>query len=57
VTSELIFNKLKSDARTLGKKSELLEILRSRKIDVLATIGAGDIDSMVAPIREMLLNR
>ena len=54
VTSELIYNELNSTSRAMCKKEALLEMLKNKKIDVLATVGAGDIDKMVQPIKEML---
>jgi UDP-N-acetylmuramate--alanine ligase len=54
VTSELIFNKMKSGNKRLLKKEEIPAQLDTAKIDVLLTIGAGDIDALVAPIEEKL---
>jgi len=54
VTSELIFKKLKSDKKRLLKKEDIPGKLDINKLDVLLTIGAGDIDTLVAPIEEKL---
>jgi UDP-N-acetylmuramate--alanine ligase len=54
VTSELIFNKMKSKNKRLLAKSDIPGQLDSFKIDVLLTIGAGDIDALVVPIEEKL---
>jgi UDP-N-acetylmuramate--alanine ligase len=54
VTSELIFNKMRSLNKRLLAKSDIPGMLDSDKIDVLLTIGAGDIDSLVIPIEEKL---
>jgi UDP-N-acetylmuramate--alanine ligase len=54
VTSELIFDKMKSKNKRLLSKSDIPEQLDSDNIDVLLTIGAGDIDALVAPIEEKL---
>jgi len=54
VTSELIFNKMKSVKKRLLAKSDLPGELDSKNIDVLLTIGAGDIDTLVKPIEEKL---
>jgi len=54
VTSELIFNKMKSVKKRLLAKSDLPGELDSKNIDVLLTIGAGDIDTLVIPIEEKL---
>lgn len=58
VTSELIYNNLKQDVKkTLCSKEELLSLLSCRQIDVLVTLGAGDIDNYVEPVKEMLLKK
>lgn len=54
VTSELIFNKMRSKSKRLLAKSDIPGLLDSNKIDVLLTIGAGDIDSLVIPIENKL---
>ncbi len=57
VTSELIFEKMRLSNKRLLKKEELMEQLDPDKLDVLVTIGAGDIDTLVAPIEEKLKKR
>ena len=54
VTSEIIFDKVTIKDKTLCKKEELMGILEKEDIDVLITLGAGDIDRFVEPIRDML---
>jgi UDP-N-acetylmuramate--alanine ligase len=54
VTSELIFNKMKSSNKRLLNKSDIPGKLDIKNIDVLLTIGAGDIDSLVVPIENRL---
>ena len=54
VTSELIFNKMRSGEKRLLAKSDIPGEIDSNKIDVLLTIGAGDIDTLVAPIEDKL---
>jgi hypothetical protein len=41
------------DKRILNKE-ELVQSLDIKKLDVLLTIGAGDIDTLVAPIEEKI---
>lgn len=57
VSSEIIFEKITASNKVLITKSELLDVLSKRDIDVLMTVGAGDIDKLVEPIAEMLKNR
>jgi UDP-N-acetylmuramate--alanine ligase len=54
VSSEMIYEKMKSANKRLLKKSDIPGLLDSSEIDVLLTIGAGDIDSLVAPIEDKL---
>jgi len=54
VTSEMIFNKMKSIRKRMMAKGDIPARLDASSLDVLLTIGAGDIDSLVEPIEEML---
>lgn len=56
VTSDLIFSKLTSKEKSNIKKEELLSLLKDKKLEVVVTIGAGDIDKLVQPIKELLAN-
>lgn len=54
VSSKLIFDKV-TCPKILCKKEELLSLLVDKNdIDVLLTIGAGDIDQLLSPITEVL---
>ena len=50
VNSELILNELTCTDKCVCLKDDLVKTLQSKSRDVILTIGAGDIDSMVAPI-------
>ncbi|MDR0687314.1 MAG: UDP-N-acetylmuramate--L-alanine ligase [Prevotellaceae bacterium] len=54
VTSSLIFDKVSIASKTMCSKSELPDILKAKKLQVLVTLGAGDIDAMVGRIRELV---
>ena len=54
VTSDLIFSKLTSKEKSNIKKEELMNLLKDKKLEVVVTIGAGDIDKFVQPIKELL---
>jgi UDP-N-acetylmuramate--alanine ligase len=56
VTSELIYNKMRSGKKRLVAKEDIPGKLDTSELDVLLTIGAGDIDTLVGPI-EKKLNR
>lgn len=57
VTSELIYNQLTSFEKSLVKKEDLVDFVKGKHFEVLVTIGAGDIDKYVAPIKEVLASR
>lgn len=57
VTSALIFNDITMQDKWMLKKDELIDFLKHHEPEILLTIGAGDIDRLVKPIREMLENR
>jgi UDP-N-acetylmuramate--alanine ligase len=54
VTSEIIFDKMKSGRKRLLTKADIPGKLDIADLDVLLTIGAGDIDTLVKPIEEKL---
>jgi UDP-N-acetylmuramate--alanine ligase len=54
ITSEIIFRKVTLSDKKLCSKNDLMDELKSRKLDVLLTMGAGDIDLFVEPIIELL---
>ncbi|MBP7810595.1 MAG: UDP-N-acetylmuramate--L-alanine ligase [Bacteroidia bacterium] len=57
VTSQMLLDKMKSKQKHLVKKENLLEFLKEKPLEVLLTMGAGDIDKFVQPIEEMLKKR
>lgn len=57
VTSEMIFKNVTSPMKRRCTKDELLPTLASMDIGVLATVGAGDIDTFVKPIKELLTRK
>jgi len=54
VSSEMILNKMKSGNKRLLSKADIPDKLDVSKLDVLITIGAGDIDTLVKPIEDKL---
>jgi UDP-N-acetylmuramate--alanine ligase len=57
VTSEIILKKIKKTTATVCSKNDLPDMLREKDIEVLITMGAGDIDRMVKPINDQLKER
>lgn len=56
VTSKIIFDKV-TCPKTLCKKEELLNILKNKEVEVLLTLGAGDIDQLLPEIKDVLDNK
>jgi UDP-N-acetylmuramate--alanine ligase len=54
VTSDIIFSQMKLKNKLLVAKNDLLTSLQNTDIEVLLTLGAGDIDTLVEPIGQWL---
>jgi UDP-N-acetylmuramate--alanine ligase len=54
ITSAVLLDKIQSNNKCLLTKSELPEYIASHKPQVLLTLGAGDIDMLLEPIRQKL---
>ncbi len=57
VNSEMIFKSVTSKTKVLCTKKDLMEKLESTELELIATVGAGDIDTFVEPIKKMLIRR
>ncbi len=56
VTSEIIFNKMTSSSARICRMEESLDIIKANKPELLLTVGAGDIDTLVQPLKDILTN-
>ena len=55
VTSRLIYDNLRPGIeKSMCKKEDILNILKDKNIEVLITLGAGDIDNYVPEIKKIL---
>jgi UDP-N-acetylmuramate--alanine ligase len=54
ITSQMIADRMANPAHTILSKDGLLEYVRRAPLDLLVTAGAGDIDKLVQPIKEIL---
>jgi len=55
VTSQLIYDNLRSNVeKSIIKKDDVLNLVKSRDFDVLVTLGAGDLDNMVPEIEKII---
>lgn len=54
VTSDMLFKDITSPLKLRASKKDVLDKLEGLDMEVVATVGAGDIDTFVKPIKEML---
>ena len=54
ITSGVIFDRITSNEKVLLKKAELLDFLENKELDVLVTLGAGDIEHLLPAIKQLL---
>ena len=57
VTSEIIFREVTAPEKVLLNKDELMAYLEKEPVDVLVTLGAGNIDRFIEPITRLLQKR
>lgn len=57
VSSDMLFDKISSDVKIRCTKVNVVQKLEDLDVEVIATIGAGDIDTCVEPIKKSLLSR
>ena len=50
----MILDKVRISDKMMCRKEDLLEVLRDSEIEVLITLGAGDIDRFADPITQLL---
>jgi UDP-N-acetylmuramate--alanine ligase len=54
ITSEIILEKMKNQHKKLVQDKDLLDMVKNIDAEVILTIGAGDIDRFIKPIKELL---
>ena len=54
IDSKMLLSLCNNPMKEVCSKDELLSVLKDKDIDVLLTLGAGDIGTLVDPIKEML---
>lgn len=57
VTSAIILDKMTLSNKRICSKDEVLDLIAKKQIEVLLTLGAGDIDTLVEPIKQLLLTK
>jgi len=56
VTSQMLLDKMDHNDKHLWQNEELIENLRNNKPEILMLLGAGDIDDLLEPIKDILIN-
>ena len=56
VNAGILLDKVSITDKKLVSKQEVLELLLHLNTDIVVTIGAGDIDTLVSPIRDLLMS-
>jgi len=54
VTSQMLMDRMKNKNKILVQKNELINYLKEKNLEVLVTLGAGDIDTLVEQIKKSL---
>lgn len=57
INSQMLLDKMKLEKKYLVKKEEVTGFLKQHPLEVLMTLGAGDIDGLIAPIAALLQER
>jgi UDP-N-acetylmuramate--alanine ligase len=57
VDSAMLLEKMKSPNKRVCSKQELIKEIKNSNVEVLITMGAGDIDTLIAPIKEELMKK
>jgi UDP-N-acetylmuramate--alanine ligase len=57
VTSTALLNKIKAGNKILCSKENLLDTISNRNPELLLTLGAGDIDQFVEPLKKLLTSK
>jgi UDP-N-acetylmuramate--alanine ligase len=55
VSSKMLLDKMRSTNKSICQKQDLVKEVTERKLEVLLTLGAGDIDTFVEPLKNELM--
>ncbi|MEJ5960624.1 UDP-N-acetylmuramate--L-alanine ligase [Pedobacter immunditicola] len=54
ITSQWLLDKITLNSKSLTDKESILEIIKNKQPELLLTVGAGDIDTLIQPLKQML---
>jgi UDP-N-acetylmuramate--alanine ligase len=55
INSELLLSKMTISKKQIARKGQILDIIKNGSYEVIATVGAGDIDQLIEPIKNILI--
>jgi len=55
ISSEMLLDRVQMEEKVLVKREQLLRVVKERNPEVLVTMGAGDINQFVGPLKEWSL--
>ncbi len=56
INSQMLLDRIQKKEKMICTKENLVSVIAGKEIEVLMTIGAGDIDQLVNPLKKLLLN-
>ena len=56
VNSEMILNKINLSEKRILSKHDVIDFVRDERPELLLTVGAGDIDTLIEPLKQLLEN-
>ncbi len=57
VDSSMLLSKIMSNNKYLVAKNELIEIIKKGNYEIILTIGAGDIDQLIEPLKQIFIGK
>ena len=57
VSSAMVFDMVRMKEKYMVSREQLLNLIREQQPDLLVTMGAGNIDQFVSPLRELFRKR
>jgi UDP-N-acetylmuramate--alanine ligase len=54
ITSQVLLDKVQAKEKVLVQKKDLLEEVKRTQTDIIVTVGAGDVDQFIGPLKELL---
>lgn len=56
ITSQMLLDKITNPAKQICGKENVVELIKNKKPELILTVGAGDIDTLITPLKNTLTN-